>query len=179
MMYDHSTDKADWPDIVVESLRAARLEIISYVPDVVTWKVLSKLEADPDFKVVPAAREDEAIGIVAGAYAARKKGAVFMQSSGFGNCVNALGTLCIPYRIPIPMFISVRGGLGEFNMAQVPMGKAVAPILDVMGLQHFTPTRKDELQPIVNGAIDLCYSGRLPVGLLLPTILTGGKRGTS
>ena len=73
MMHDHSTDKADWPDIVVESLRAHRLEIISYVPDVVTWKVLSKLEADPDFKVVPAAREDEAIGIVAGAYAARKK----------------------------------------------------------------------------------------------------------
>ena len=133
-MGKNSTDTTEWPDIVVESLRRHDLEIISYVPDVVTWKVLSRLERDPAFRIVPTAREDEAIGIVAGAYAARKRGAVFMQSSGFGNCVNALGSLCIPYRIPVPMFISIRGGLGEFNMAQIPMGKAVAPILDAMGL---------------------------------------------
>ena len=62
----------DWTDIVVESLKANELNIVAYVPDVVTWRVLSKLESDPAFRMVPAAREDEAIGIVAGAYAAVK-----------------------------------------------------------------------------------------------------------
>ena len=167
----------DWTDIVVEPLKSNQLDIVAYVPDTVTWRVLDKLESDTAFRVVPASREEEAIAIVAGAYAAGKRGAVFMQSSGFGNCINVLGSLCIPYRIPLPMFISMRGGLGEFNMAQVPVGKAVAPILDTLGLQHFAPTRKEELSTVLDGAIQLCYSGRLPVGVLLPTLLTGGKRG--
>lgn len=167
----------DWTDIVVETLKSNQLDIVAYVPDTVTWRVLDKLESDTAFRVVPASREEEAIAIVAGAYAAGKRGAVFMQSSGFGNCINVLGSLCIPYRIPLPMFISMRGGLGEFNMAQVPVGKAVAPILDTLGLQHFAPTRKEELSTVLDGAIQLCYSGRLPVGVLLPTLLTGGKRG--
>ena len=165
----------DWADTVVESLKSNQLHIVSYVPDKVTWRVLSKLESDPTFRVVPATREDEAIGIVAGAYAANRRGAVFMQSSGLGNCVNALGSLCIPFRVPMPMFISVRGELGEFNMAQVPVGKAVGPILDTLGLQHFALSRKEDLSEILDGAIKLTFAGRLPVGVLFSTLLTGGK----
>ena len=166
----------EWTDVIVESLKASQHDIVSYVPDRVTWRVLSKLEADPYFHMVPTAREDEAIGIAAGAYAANKRAAVFMQSSGLGNCINALGSLCIPFRIPMPIFVSIRGELGEFNEAQVPVGKAVGPILETLGLQHFTPTRKEELQALLDGAIELTYAGRLPVGVLLPTLLTGGKR---
>ena len=169
----------EWTDAVVESLRANQLHIVAYVPDKVTWRVLSKLESDPTFCMVPAAREDEAIGIVAGAYAANKRGAVFMQSSGMGNCVNALGSVCIPFRIPVPMFISIRGELGEFNMAQVPVGKAVAPILDALSLQHFALDRKEEMLTVLDGAIKLTYAGRLPVGVLLSTSLTGGKHAQS
>ena len=96
-----------WADTVVESLKASELGIVAYVPDAVTWRVLSRLEDDPYFHVVPTSREDEAIGIVSGAYAAGKRGAVFMQSSGFGNCINALSSLCIPSLIPFPMFVSL------------------------------------------------------------------------
>ena len=162
----------------MQCLKEQGVGIVSYVPDVVTWRVLSRLEDDPYFRVIPATREEEALGIIAGAYAAKKRGAVFMQSSGFGNSINALTTLCIPYRIPFPIFISMRGDLGEFNLAQIPGGKAVRPILDAVGLQHYTLTRKEEVSSIVSGAIELCYAGRLPVGLLLSTMLTGGKRGT-
>jgi len=165
----------EWSDIIVESLKVSEHNIVSYVPDKITWQVLSKLENDTYFHMVPAAREDEAIGIAVGVYAANKRCAVFMQSSGIGNCINALGSLCIPFRIPMPIFVSIRGELGEFNEAQVPVGKAVAPILDTLGLQHFSPTRKDDLQPMLDGAMQLTYATRLPVGILLPTLLTGGK----
>ena len=168
-----------WADTVIESLKASELGIVAYVPDAVTWRVLSRLEDDPYFHVVPTSREDEAIGIVSGAYAAGKRGAVFMQSSGFGNCINALSSLCIPSLIPFPMFVSLRGDLGEHNVAQIPGGRAVAPIMDALGLQHFSPTREEELPTVLNGAIQLCYAGRLPVGLLLTTLLTGGKGGPS
>lgn len=167
-----------WPEIVTESLKENEVAIVTYVPDVITWRVLSRLERDPYFRVVPAAREEEAIGIVAGVCAAKKRGAVFMQSSGFGNCINALASLCIPWRIPFPIFISLRGEPGEFNAAQVRGGRAVRPILDILGLQHFTLTQEEELKRTVTGAIELCYADRLPIALLFSTLLTGGKRGT-
>lgn len=167
-----------WYETVVQCLKAKEVKMVAYVPDKVTWRALSILEDDPYFKVVPATREEEAIAIIAGAYAANTRGAVFMQSSGWGNCLNAIGSLCIPFRIPMPIFISMRGDLGEFNIAQVPMGRAIAPIFDVMALPYYTLARSDEVERIVNGAVDLCFANRSPVGLLLSTLLTGGKRGT-
>ena len=56
------------------------------------------------------------------------------------------------------------------------MGRAIRPITDAIGLQHFTLTRLDEVEEIVDGAIKLCYSSKLPVGVLLSSLLTGGKR---
>lgn len=168
-----------WPEIVIQSLKDHEVNIIAYVPDVVTWRILSKLENDPYFRVVPAAREEEAMGIIAGAYAAKKRGAVFMQSSGLGNCINALGSMCIPWRIPLPFFISMRGESGEFNPAQMPMGRAVRPILEALGLRYFTLNQREGLEKVVTEAMDQCYSHLLPVGVLLSTALTGGKLGTS
>ena len=108
------------------------------MPDVSIDKVTRLMEEDPYFRVVAATREEEAIGVAAGAYAVGRNAAVFMQSSGLGNCINALASLCIPCRIPIPMFINLRGEVGEFNIGQVPMGRATRPILDVLGLIYYT-----------------------------------------
>ena len=169
----------NWIENIKEGLKSHGVDIISYVPDKVTWRVLKELEADPFFTVIPAAREEESLGIACGVYAAKGRAAVFMQSSGLGNSINAISTLAIPYRIPFLMFISLRGDLGEFNSGQVAGGKAVRPILDALGIQHYTLNREDEVEKIVKGGIELCFNGREPLAILLPTILTGGKRGTS
>ena len=164
-----------WADQIIQGLKDADVSLIAYVPDGVTWRVLERMEQDSFFHMIPTSREEEAVGIISGAYAAGKRGAVFMQSSGFGNCVNALATLNIPYRIPFPMFIGMRGGPGEFNMAQIPGARAIPGILDALGLQHFSLTREDELSQIIKGGIALCYAGRLPVANLISTLLTGGS----
>jgi sulfopyruvate decarboxylase alpha subunit len=164
-----------WSDQIIQGLKDADCSLIGYVPDGITWRVLRLMEQDPFFHMVPSSREEEAVGIISGAYAAGKRGALFMQSSGFGNCINALATLNIPYRIPVPMFIGMRGGPGEFNMAQVPGARAIPGILDSLGLQYFNLTREDELPKIIKGGIELCYAGRLPVANLLSTLLTGGR----
>lgn len=166
----------DWSEIVLERLKQNDIRIISYVPDSIVWRVLEKAQADPFFRMVRATREDEAVGVVAGAYMGGLRGAAFMQSSGFGNCINVLGSLCVALRVPVPLFISLRGELGEFNLVQVPVGRAVRPIMDALGLHHFTLTRLDEVGEMVWGAIKVCYSSKLPVGILLSSLLTGGKR---
>jgi sulfopyruvate decarboxylase alpha subunit len=124
---------------------------------------------------VSATREEEAIGIAVGAYAVGRNSAVFMQSSGFGNCVNALASLCIPCRTPIPLFINLRGGVGEFNIAQVAMGRTTRPILDLLGLVHFTLEDEHKMDRLLDGALKLCHAGRQPVAICMTQLLHGGK----
>ncbi len=164
-----------WAETILQSLKESEVSLVAFVPDISIHQVTSLLEEDPFFHVVSATREEEAIGIASGAYATGRNAAVFMQSSGFGNCINALSSLCIPCRIPIPMFINMRGEVGEFNIAQVTMGRVTRPILDVLGLQYYTLDTDVKLRERVSGALKLCYSSRQPLALCLTPLLHGGK----
>ncbi len=168
-----------WSDVVIESLREHEVWYATYVPDAINWQVLAKLEADPAFTVVPAAREEEAIGIAGGVYAGGGRAAMFMQSSGFGNTINGLTQLLTAYRIPVPLFIGMRGGLGEFNEVQVPSARPIPAILDTLHIQHYAPQREDEVRKYVDGAIELAYASRMPVAVLWYAQLVGAKRATS
>ena len=121
----------NWAEQIVQTLKDWDTSMIVYVPDISIHRVTSLIDADPYFKLVSATREEEVVGIAVGSYAVGRNAAVFMQSSGFGNSVNAIASLCVPSRTPIPMFVNLRGGPGEFNIAQVAMGRAVIPIMDV------------------------------------------------
>ena len=107
----------NWAETIVQALKDWDTSLIAYVPDISIDQVTRLIDDDPFFHLVSATREEEAIGIAVGAYAVGRNAAVFMQSSGFGNTLNAVASLCIPYRTPIPMFINMRGGPGEFNIA--------------------------------------------------------------
>ena len=136
-------EKMSWAETIIQALKENEVSLIAYVPDISIHQVTRLMDADPYFHVVSATREEEAIGIASGAYAVGRNAAVFMQSSGFGNCINALASLSIPSRIPVPMFINMRGEIGEFNIAQVAMGRSTRPILDALGLQHYTLDSED------------------------------------
>ena len=159
----------------MQGLKNWNTSLIAYVPDISIHRVTQLIEADPFFHLVSATREEEAIGIAVGAYAAGRNSAVFMQSSGFGNSVNALASLCIPCRVPIPLFINLRGGPGEFNIAQVAMGRTTRPILDLLGLVHFTLEDEYKMDKVVDGALKLCHANRQPVAICLTQLLHGGK----
>ena len=165
----------DWTEIIIDSLKQSDTSLIAYVPDISIDRVTSKIDEDPYFHLVSATREEEAVGIAEGAYATGRNSAVFMQSSGFGNSINAIASLCIPARTPIPIFMNMRGGSGEFNIAQVPMGRATRPILDELGLVHFTLDDEYNMDKIVNGAIKLCHANRQPVAICMTQLLHGGK----
>ena len=165
----------NWAEQIIQTLKDWDTSLIVYVPDISIHQVASLIEADPYFKLVSATREEEAIGIAVGSYATGRNAAVFMQSSGFGNSINAIARLCIPARTPIPMFINLRGGLGEFNIAQVPMGRAVVPILDQLGLPHYVLEDDGNMDSLLNGAMKLCHANRQPLAICLTTSLHGGK----
>jgi sulfopyruvate decarboxylase alpha subunit len=164
-----------WSRTVFDCLKGNELQTIVYVPDTILTELIRMTEADPYFDVLSPTREEEGVGMVCGSYLGGRKGVLLMQNSGLGNAANALASLAMPYQVPFLMLVSQRGELGEFNVAQVGMGQAVRPLLDGLGIQHYTLERQDEVQPVLNGACKTAFSTDRPVAVILSTLLTGGK----
>jgi sulfopyruvate decarboxylase TPP-binding subunit len=57
------------------------------------------------------------------------------------------------------------------------MGRAALRILDAVGIRWIRPTSIAELEQQADGLIKLCYVQSQPVAIVLPSELTGGKRG--
>ena len=123
-------------------------------------------------KTTIATREEEAFGIAAGLYLGGAKPTVMLQSSGLGNSLNALTSLLLPYQIPVLILISMRGDAGEWNDAQVPMGRAVRPICDAIGLPHATVDTPESTADTVRLVGQTAFGTRLPGVCLLPRRLT-------
>ena len=56
---------------------------MTYVPDNVLRPLIDAVHADPFFTAFACAREEEAVGIVSGAWMGGLRGIVLMQTSGF------------------------------------------------------------------------------------------------
>jgi sulfopyruvate decarboxylase TPP-binding subunit len=164
-----------WHEIVLETLKANDVRLIVYVPDRVFTPLIKALHADSFFTTFAATREEEALGIVSGAWMGGLRGAVLMQTSGFATIPNALASLVVPSQIPALIFVSERGTLGEFNLGQALVCKTMRPVLDSLAVENITITRQDELAFIVDRSIKQAVATQAPVTFILSPLLTGGK----
>jgi sulfopyruvate decarboxylase alpha subunit len=164
-----------WHDIVLESLRSNDVRLITYVPDRVLTPLIKALHADPFFTTFATTREEEAIGVVAGAWMGGLRGAVLMQTSGFATIANVLASLVVPCQIPALLFVSERGTLGEFNVGQAMVCKTMRPVLDALAMEHHTITRREELGFILDRSIKQAVATQAPAAFILSPLLTGGK----
>ena len=89
-----------------------------------TWLVhLVRLaDEDPETILVRLAKEEEGVGISAGAYFAGVKSAMLMQNHGFLASINGIVSFAHLYKIPLLMLISYRGALGERDPWQTEGG---------------------------------------------------------
>jgi len=165
-----------WHEIVLESLKANDVRLIVYVPDRVLTPLIKAIHADPFFTAFSCTREEEAIGIVTGAWMGGMKSAVLMQTSGFATLANVLASLVVPCQIPALIFVSERGTLGEFNLGQALVCRTMRPVLDSLAMEHHTITRQDELGFILDRSIKQAVATQAPVTFILNPLLTGGKK---
>ena len=170
-----SPARASWHEIILATLKANDVKLVTYVPDRVFTPLIAALHADADFITFTCTREEEALGVVTGAWMGGMRGAVLMQTSGFGTIPNALASLVVPSQIPALMFVSERGTLGEFNLGQAMVCRTMRPVLDSLAVTHHTITRHDELEFIVDRSIRQAVATQAPVCFILSPLLTGGK----
>jgi sulfopyruvate decarboxylase alpha subunit len=164
-----------WYEVVQTTLKRNDVKLVTYVPDKVFTPLIKGLHADGDFLTFATAREEEALGIVSGAWMGGRRGAVLMQTSGFGTLPNVLASLVVPYQVPAIMFVSERGTLGEFNLGQALVCRTVRPVLEALAIETHTITRHDELEFIVDRSIKQAVATQAAVVFILSPLLTGGK----
>src|ERR671936_3091051 len=151
-----------WAEGVCSGVHAAGSRDVVYVPDNPLSHVLRRFEHRfQDVRLILATREEEAFGIAAGLYLGGRKPAVMVQSSGLGNSLNAITSLLIPYQIPVAIVVSLRGDAGEWNSAQVPMGRAVPAIFDAIGIPHARIESSDRVETAVRVTAETAFATRL------------------
>jgi sulfopyruvate decarboxylase alpha subunit len=164
-----------WHAIVQETLKRNQVRLATYVPDRVLTPLIRALHEDADFIAFAATREEEALGILTGAWMGGLRGVLLMQTSGFATLANVLASLAVPYQIPLIMIVSERGTLGEFNLGQAMVCRTMRPVLQSLGIEHHTITRIDELEFILDRSIKQAIATQAPACLILSPLLTGGK----
>ena len=174
-MTDNQIRATTWHEIILATLKANNVKLVVYVPDRVFTPLITALHADRFFTTFAATREEEAIGIITGAWMGGLRGAVLMQTSGFGTIPNALASLVVPCQIPALIFVSERGTLGEFNLGQALVCKTMRPVLNSLAVENVTITRQDELAFTVDRSIKQAVATQAPVTFILSPLLTGGK----
>ncbi|HEX3347448.1 MAG TPA: thiamine pyrophosphate-binding protein [Acetobacteraceae bacterium] len=167
--------RSAWHEPVIRALKANGVRLVVYVPDNVLRPLLGAVAADPHFTSFAAAREEEAVGIVAGACMGGMRGIVLMQTSGFATLANVLASLVVACQIPVLLMISERGTLGEFNPGQALVCRTMRPVLDSLAIEHHTLTRLHETEFMVDRAARQAFQTQMPAALILSPMLTGGK----
>ena len=164
-----------WQDQILPILKRFDVKHVVYVPDAGHSAAITQAEADPDITAVTLTTEEEGIGYLAGAWLGGERGAMLLQSSGVGNCINTLAlTECA--RFPLLILVTMRGDWAEFNGWQNPMGQATEPSLNLMGVKTWRADLPEEVEPLVHGAASMAFNGDASCAVLLGQRLIGEKK---
>jgi sulfopyruvate decarboxylase alpha subunit len=170
-----STEAApSWPDDIFEILQRFDVRQVPYVPDAGHSQLIQRVLAERSMRAVPLTTEEEGVALLAGAWAGGQRGALLMQSSGVGNCVNMFSLTQI-FCFPFLTLVTMRGEWGEFNPWQVPMGSTTAGVFELSGIKVLRASHAGEVRDVVEAAAGQAYNACTPTAVLLSQRLIGAK----
>ena len=102
-----ANDAVDWPAGIHDVLGELEVRQIVYVPDSGHKRLIELCIADTEMLTVPLTSEEEGIGLLAGAWLGGERGALLMQSSGVGNCINVIASMTCACDFPLLLLITM------------------------------------------------------------------------
>lgn len=152
---------------VYQGIKDAGILSISALPE--TWLVylLQMADDDPHMSLVEVAKEEEAIGIAAGAYFAGEPHILLMQNHGFLAAINGIVSLAQLYGIPLCMLIALRGHWGEPYPWHTRGGIVTEEVLRALGIPFEYARDPDKVGKQIKEAYTFSQSSLSPVALLL------------
>ena len=156
---------------IVSGMKRAGIDFVATLPDEKMLALIQAVEKEQAFRHVPLCREEEGLGICAGAYLAGKRTALIMQNAGFLNSCNALTTTSLQFQIPVLLMIYYAGDRGDRGFTT--LGGVTEPVLAAMGIRAYTLRRREETDEILRGAQILAEDSKKPVAVLLTKNVLG------
>ena len=153
-----------------EAIKNSGIDLILSLPCIMLKGLLQVIEERKEVRHIPITREEEGVGIAAGAYLGGKIPAILMQNSGLGNSINAIKSLLQLYKIPVIFIMSHRGAEGEKIIAQIPMGKLTPDLLDLLKIKKFIINNPEKITEIER-AVTVSKKSKESVGILLKKTL--------
>ena len=152
---------------LLKSLKEVGVDLVISMPETKLHDIVGKLYEQEDMIHIPICREEEGIGICAGAYMGGKKPVMIIPNAGFLNCANALTTLNLLYHLPLLMLISYRGDFGEMAFFHAPLGRVTEKVLQALEIPFQVLRNPRDLEVTVKDAQKLAEVTARPVALLL------------
>jgi len=153
--------------LVYDALKACGVRLISALPE--TWLVhlIRLADEDPEVILVRLAKEEEGVGISAGAHLAGVKSAMLMQNHGLLASINGVVSCAQLYRIPLLMLVSYRGDFGERDPWQTEGGAVTEAVLRALRIPFAYLEQPAHVAARIAKAQTLAHAANKPVALLL------------
>lgn len=153
---------------VLSILTDEGVDITVILPCDRTKNLCSLLEANAE--TISILREEDGAGLCAGLCLAGKKPVMHIQSSGLGNMLNAIMSLTVLYRLPLPILASWRGIYEEQIPAQIPFNEHIPGLLDALGIPYTIISDVAEIETIRDVIRDAYTNSRPHVALIVPRV---------
>jgi sulfopyruvate decarboxylase subunit alpha len=160
--------------IIIDAFEKHKIELITTVPCKQLSGVIAELETRDSMIHIPANKEDEGMGICAGAFMGGKRSAIIMQNTAIGVTINTLVTLTQYYRMPLPMLISFRGELGEPVACQVEMAVHTKALLAQLGIPTYHFHNPEDVHEI-DEILKYTFMANKPVAILTDATFWKGE----
>jgi sulfopyruvate decarboxylase subunit beta len=146
---------------IIAALKAARVEFVAAVPDIVTSEeLLWPLSREGAFRLIRLCKEDEGVSICTGLAFCDRRAVLMMQQTGLMDSLNAIRAIAVEYRQPVCMIVGLQGK--EPDRAAAASGKygvrIIEPVLDAMEIDHIAidaPVDVAALRPAIDRAYEL------------------------
>jgi len=143
--------------VVIEGLKEAEVNFITYLPDSLSGPVFEALCREPAFETVAVSHESIGIAACVGAWFGGKVPAAMISTCGLLASALHLTTVCRLWGVPILLVIPYRGDLGD---AQPPFWiytLTIEPVLRDLQVPSKIAGKVDEVRPAIKAAV---VSGR-------------------
>jgi len=150
---------------ILAGLKEAGIDLVASVPDINLLELINLLYEDKEITHVPVGREEEGIGVCAGAHLAGKHSALLMQNGGLLNSCNGLTTTALQFGIPVLLLVYYAGDMGDnaFHM----VGLVTEPVLRGLGIKYTIMREPAKVKQDIAGAVTAAAASKRPVALLL------------
>jgi sulfopyruvate decarboxylase subunit alpha len=152
---------------IYDGIKAAGVRSVSALPETWLGLLLQRAEDDPEMRLIQVAKEEEAVGIAAGAYFAGVPHILLMQNHGFLAAINGIVSLAQLYDIPLCMLIAYRGHWGEPYPWHTRGGIITEDVLRALGIPFAHATDPKRVGGQIREAWTFSQSSLSPVALLL------------